>query len=259
MPARPTRHKNTSVTIAYVRPSQVAGKFCDSLSSLVMFDAGNQGYLKPPGGTIAMQSSPRIAEARSQVIDEFIKPNSPVGAEWLLWLDADASFEPSVLAQLMSVANADTLPVVGALAFGGSGPENMFPVVFSLEPDGDSWKLDKVLDYPRDALVKVGAVGCHCVLVHRSVFIKMAAAFSTRKDGTANPYPWYAEGVVSSQGVPFGEDTVFCVRAQMLDIPIHLHTGIRTGHVKECVLDETLWDAMQKPVEPVAFREFKIA
>lgn len=241
MPSRPPRHRNASVAVAYVRPSYIPGQFCDDLSGLLLYDRANQGYVS---GTIAMRSSPRIAEARSQVVEQFMKPDSPVTGDWLLWLDADATFPADVLARLMDHAHEQDVPVLGALAFGGSSPDNMFPTVYGLTPTDDgNWDMDKVVDYPRDALVKVGATGCHCVLVHRSVFWKMYQAYKAKPDGSSNPYPWYAEGVVDSRGRPFGEDTVFAIRAQMIDIPIHVHTGVKTGHVKEIVLDEALWDS----------------
>lgn len=261
MPSRPGRHKNTSVTVAYVRPAQVSGKFTDSLAGLILFDSGNQQYLSTPGGHIGMQSSPRIAEARSQVVDEFLRPGSPVGAEWLFWLDADATFDSDVLARLMDHADARTAPILGALAFGGSSPENMFPTVYTLEPPKDGqagWDMNRKLDYPRDALVKVGATGCHCVLVHRQVFVAMANRLGVRPDGSKNPYPWYMEGGVSRTGAPIGEDVGFCINAQCLGIPVHIHTGIRTGHVKETVLDEAMWDRQQEHAAP-EYREFKIA
>lgn len=254
MPSRPGRHRNTSVTVAYVHPSMVSARFCENLSAMVLFDAAHQNYLASPGGLISMLSSPRIAEARSQVVDTFLTEEG-VDAEWLLWLDADASFHPTLLAELMDVADA-AHPVVGALAFGGSGPENMFPTIYGLTPtEGGGWDMDKVLDYPRDALVKVGATGCHTVLIHRGVFLAMAKAYAFR-DGKPNPYPWYMEGGVTSKGAPIGEDTSFCINAQALGIPIHVHTGIRVGHVKEVVLDEALWDQQPRAQEA---RELRLA
>jgi hypothetical protein len=235
---------------------------------MLLYDSGNHGYLRPPGGHISLQSSPRVAEARSQVVDEFIRPGSPVAAEWLFWLDADASFDRDILARLMEHADAEKAPIVGALAFGGSNPDNMFPTVYSLARSEKGWELDKDLDYPRDALVKVGATGCHCVVVHRSVFIKMGKAFEFMPDGvTKNPYPWYVEGHVDAQGRPIGEDIAFCIKAQAIDAPVFVHTGIISGHVKEVVLDQKMWDEKRKPKaevfqlpEPaVQYRDFQSA
>lgn len=246
MPARPSRHRHTSVVHAYIRPADNPGRFTDSVSQTLLYDGYHHRYLvDPPGGVMSMQSSPRVAEARSQVIDEFLNPDSPyAGAEWLWWTDADATFEKDTLARMMEHAHAQDVPILGALAFGGASPDTMFPTVYRLLPpeNGEGWGMDRVDDYPRDTLVKVGATGCHCVLVHRQVFVAMSAKFGRLPDGRHNPYPWYAEGTVNRAGSPIGEDVNFCIKAQALGIPVHVHTGIKTGHVKDIVLDEQLWD-----------------
>lgn len=249
MPHRPARHKNTSCVLAYVRPSHIPGKFADDLLGVVLHDAGNQRYLGGPGaGSIAMQSSPRIAEARSQIVDTFLTAPQFKEAEWLWWLDADAAFEPDTLSRLMDQAHATERPIVGALAFGGANPDNMFPTVYSLEPPpdgGKGWGMDRITDYPRDALVKVGATGCHCVIVHRQVFVAMQAANARRENPSV--YPWYAEGMVNSRtGAPIGEDVFFCLSAQALGIPVHVDTSIKVGHCKEVVLTEELFDQMRR-------------
>lgn len=265
MPARPSRHRQSAVVVAYVRPSAVAGKFADRLLAAALYDSGHQKYLAPPGGSIALQSSPRIAEARSQVVDEFIRPDGVyAAADWLWWLDADADFDHNTLELLMNVAHAEERPIIGALAFGGSNPENMFPTIYRMTPPAPGvpgWEMDRVDDYPRDALVKVGATGCHCVLVHKQVFRAMAARLGTRPDGTPNPYPWYMEGGVTKSGRPIGEDVSFCINAQALGIPVYVDTSIKTGHIKETCLDEAMWLRKQHEVESpvVTYRDFKEA
>lgn len=218
----------------------------DSMLDVIEYDGNNQRYLDRDGGggRISMQSSPRIAEARSQVVDAFLK-NFPT-AEWLWWSDSDAVFGANVLEQLMDEAHPTERPIVGALAFAGYSLRNLYPTVYRLGANPDELEIDTVHDYPRDTLVKVAGTGCHCVVVHRQVFIAMAAAFAAMPNGAPNPYPWYAEGHVDGKGMPIGEDLIFCIRAASLGIPTHVHTGIKTGHLKSAVLDEETWDLRQQ-------------
>lgn len=244
------------MAIGYVRPWSVPGAFLDSLTGLMFYDFSHQQYLKPPGGTIGVRSSTRIHEARNTVVSQFLQEGSTVSGDWFLWLDADATFDADTLARLMDAADARDRPVVGALAFGGD-VDNMFPTLYNLGRDDEGrWTMDKELDYPRDALVKVGATGCHCILIHRSVFLLMHKHFSKLPDGRPNPYPWYPEGGTRADGHPIGEDVAWCINAQALGIPIYVHTGIRTGHVKEFILSEEAYDARPKP-EPK--RELRLA
>jgi hypothetical protein len=103
-----------------------------------------------------------------------------------------------------------------------------------------------VEDYPSDALMRVGATGTGCLLVHRSVFAAMKQphpnGWGTLPNGQPNPYPWFQEGLTGPRGEPFGEDVVFCRRARAMGIPVHVHTGIQCGHVKSFVLDESYWE-----------------
>lgn len=243
MPSRPGRHRSTAVVLARLSTAQVENGFVESLLDLVEYDLGKQRYLDSDkgGGRIMLQSSPRIAEARSQVIDEFLKPHFK-RAEWLLWLDSDATFQPNVLEQLMAAADANERPIVGALAFAGSRPANLFPTLYGLENTPEGIVVEPHEQYPRNALVKVAGTGCHCVLVHRKVFETMGAAYARMPNGKPNPYPWYVEGHVDINGKPIGEDLIFCMKANALGFPVYVHTGIKTGHLKQVILDEALWD-----------------
>jgi hypothetical protein len=218
--------------------------FLDSQLDVHDYDQAHQGYLDRAkgGGRISMQTSPRIAEARSQVVDSYLKEFPD--ADWLWWTDTDATFEPDVLERLMGVASYPERPIVGALAFAGGRSSNMYPTLYGREDTDAGVVITRPeVDYPRDALIKVAGTGCHCVLVHKQVFRGLAKAFERLDNGQPNPYPWYAEGHVDAQGHPIGEDMIFCQRAAALGIDTWVHTGIKTGHVKQAILDESMWEA----------------
>ena len=77
------------------------------------------------------------------------------------------------------------------------------------------------------------ATGAHCLLIHRSVLTDPR----WREDG--HPLPWFRSAVRLGREV--SEDQFFCVRAQALGFPVHVHTGIKTGHVKTFVASEELY------------------
>lgn len=230
-------HNNGKVSIGFIHPGQVFGEFAMSLAWSTL-SLGK----KRINNIIQMQSSPRIAEGRTQVTQEFLRH----GDEWLLMVDSDMVWEPEDLETLIRSAHPTERPIVGGLCFGGGRSEGIFPTIYEMKSDE---KLDFILEkretYPKNALLKVGATGAAFLLVHRSVFVKMYEQFQFMPDGSLNPYPWFAE-VVYKGGRPLGEDITFCIRARMLNIPVFVHTGVKTKHIKLRALDEDMYLSQRK-------------
>lgn len=235
-----------AVVVAWIFNQEVSGNFAMCLAKLIQYDAATQGFVQPAngGGLIAFSTGPRIAEARSQVVDQFAREPDFADAEWLLMLDSDMTFDPDLVERLMAVADSERVPVLGGLCFAGGRTQAPYPTIYEEVQDDQGWVgIRPVRDYPRDTLVRVGGTGAACLLVHRSVYAAMAqpypAGFGTLADGkTGNPYPWFIEGLTGPRGEPFGEDIAFCRRLRHMNIPIHVHTGIRLGHMKVFELTE---------------------
>jgi hypothetical protein len=240
------------VCFAWIDGGTVSGWFMWPAWNMAILDGRMSRYLVDDSGdSIHLQSSPRIHEARNQVVDLFAALEQQ--PEWLLMIDADMTFEPDLLERMMQVADPVRVPILGALCFGGGRVHEPFPTIYRLLEERiderSYYSLDKVHDYPRDALVQVGATGAACLLVHRQVFATMKNAYGTLPDGQPNPSPWFAEGITGLKGEGWGEDTVFCLRAQSLRIPVHVHTGIKVGHVKEVIIDEVFYDNRRAAVQ----------
>lgn len=230
------------VCLSWIFPRDVSGWFAMSVANMLTLDARyNQHIIGPRGDIIAISSSPRIAEARNQVIDNFAALEQQ--PEWLLMIDSDMTFEPDLLERMLAVADPVEVPILGGLCFAGGRHHDPYPTIYrQIEKDG-YLSVDRVYDYPRDALVKVGATGAACMLIHRNALGAMKNNYNTKPDGSRNPYPWFAEGVVGPEGEPWGEDIIFCLKAGALGIPVHVHTGIKLGHIKDYVVDEAYYDA----------------
>lgn len=255
MPKRPGRHRHAAVVAAWIGSQKGDLPFLDSHLEVRDYDREHEDYLNRAtgGGRITSMTSPRIAEARSQTVDAFLSGQFPK-ADWLWWTDTDATFDGDVLSQLMQVAHYPERPIVGALAFAGGRSSNMYPTLYGCRETEDGIEVTRPdTDYPRDTLLKVAGTGCHCVVVHKQVFKAMAKAYQHLPNGRPNPYPWYCEGHVDVNGVPIGEDMIFCRRAAALDIPTYVHTGIKTGHVKTAILDEDMWEERmaRNPLPPL--------
>jgi hypothetical protein len=229
--------ESPGVCVAYLHPGDVSGWFCMSLANMQAYDHRHgQHILGPKGDLIALQSSPRIAEARNKIIDMFaVLEQQP---EWLLMIDSDMTFEPDLLEKLLEHAHPERVPILGGLCFAGGRVHAPYPTIYRQVDEGGYVSVDRVHEYPRDALVKVGATGGACLLMHRGALGAMKNYYG--RDNA--PYPWFAEGVIGPKGEPWGEDIVFCLRATAIGIPVHVHTGVKLGHVKTAVIDEVYFD-----------------
>lgn len=158
--------------------------------------------------------------------------------DWLLWVDTDMGFEPESLYRLLVAADPVERPVVGGLCFvqrqyafdGMNGFRTRpLPTIFDWrEDDSGVPQFASVPLYPVNALVRSAATGSAFVLIHRSVFERIAEVHGPT---------WY-DRTPGADGKLLGEDISFCVRAATVGVPMHVHTGVRTSHFKSRWLSE---------------------
>jgi hypothetical protein len=176
-----------------------------------------------------------IVTARNETAARFLDGD----AEWLWIVDTDMGFRPDTLERLLAAADPVARPVVGALCFAQMehAPDGMggyhtraAPTLYQWGRDGAGREGFAVwTDYPRDQLVRVGATGAACMVVHRSALAAVAEQYGPE---------WYTRMTVPSSGQQLGEDLSFCARLGALDIPVHVHTGVKTSHLKPIWLAE---------------------
>jgi len=193
-------------------------------------------HTKVVGGT-------SIPAARNEIVEQFLVTTPK--AEWLWFVDTDATFAPSLLEELLAAAHPTERPIMGGLSFriNYETPNAVRAAPFKMEPMLYARINDThfpVVRYPRDAIIKVNGLPTHCLLIHRSVLEDPR----WREDG--HHHPWFRMSTMG--GKEMSEDLFFCWKAEELGYPIHANTRAKTGHEKHLVFDEDLYFRMYPQV-----------
>jgi hypothetical protein len=232
------------VFLAYLHPNHISSSFVDSVDMLKTYDANGPRLLRRWAKVRAGHQG--IVDGRNQIVRDFLTSE----CEWLFFLDADMGFHPDALERLHAVADPVSRPIVGGLAFAyrEHGMDGMggyraapLPTIFewAQHPDGQ-FRFTGRRHYPVNQLVRTAATGAAVILIHRSVLERMRD-----DEATGNTEPF--DRIMGADGL-MGEDISFCMRAGALDIPIFVHTGVRTTHHKEIwVAESDFWSSFVAP------------
>jgi hypothetical protein len=219
--------------LGYVHPEYHAHAITASLDRLWAWDREHGPHFI---GSLAALSGPRVATARNIVASQFLNTHWARQPKYLLMVDTDMVFTGEQCYQMITIAEDHNLPILGGLCFGGQiGAQ--FPTMYRFVDRQGETSTERVETYPENALVKVAATGTGFLLIRRDVLEKMHLKFGRLPSGQVHPMPWFMEGLTAG-GHPYGEDVFFCLRANALGIPTHVHTGIKIGHQKTVVLDD---------------------
>lgn len=235
------------VAIGYVHRDEQATSFIDCLADLIAHDRAHLGLLAHEHSRISVRvGTDGLVAARNTVAEQFVASR----ADWLLWIDTDMGFTADTMYKLVAVADPAERPVVGALCFASRqyAHDGMHgyrtrpqPTIFDwLVGDDGKPRFASVPMYPVNQLVQVAGTGAACILIHRSVFERLAEKFGPT---------WY-DRTPGTDGKLLGEDISFCVRCSALEIPLHVYTGVRTTHFKTQWVSET--DHWMRYVPPAA-------
>jgi cephalosporin hydroxylase len=215
-----------------VRP-EVAANFHTSILAMCYHDLSNHGLIARGGAPVAWPATPmNLPQIRNHLTVAMLDSTQ---ADWLLWVDADAGFDPDICDRLVEAADPIERPVVGALAFmvakrepDGMGGWRWTPAPTLYDwggPDGKPGFFHRY-EYPDNTVLRVAATGCHMLLVHRSVLEKLRAEHGDT---------WFDRVLLYEDQGTLGEDFSFCARLARAQVPIHVHTGVKTSH------QQTIW------------------
>lgn len=231
------------VLVGYLCQNTVTDSFHSSLFDLMGHDLTGPARLHKK---VKARSGPlQLVDGRNNLAEQTIA----TGCDWLFMVDSDMGFEPDTLDRLLAVADPETRPVVGGLCFsmreyGGDGMGGMMtfssPTILNwvIHEDGVG-RFTGQDHYPVNTMIRVGATGAAMILIHRSVLEKVR---------DANLHGKWFDRVEVTAGELQGEDVSFCWRLRELGIPLWVHTGIRTTHMKTVWLDEGFfWKSRTAP------------
>lgn len=224
--------------LGYLHPNEIAAVFHKSLFDLFGYDLTHDRRIA--NWTDVRAATMGIPDARNKICSLFLESD----CEWMFCIDSDMGFEQILLDQLLAVADAKERPVVGGLAFSfreslpdGKNGFRCFPsptIMDYWQHDDGVYRYTARSHYPFNTMVKCGATGAACLVIHRSVIEKMAGHWFDR--------------IQDENGEWWGEDISFCHRLSELEIPLYIHTGIRTTHFKHLWLsEEDFWDSFLPP------------
>ncbi|HEY9371530.1 hypothetical protein [Streptomyces sp.] len=204
------------------------------------------GWLAIRCGTDGLPSSRNEAAARFLQLD----------SEWLFWIDTDMGFAPDTVDRLVAAADPVERPIVGALCFaqremkadGMSGYRvRAAPTIYDWASVGTKQGFLARQTYQPDTVLRCSGTGSAAILIHRSVLERVRDEYGP---------VWYnraPEAQPDDDGMQrmMGEDLSFCMRAGTLGIPVHVHTGVRTTHLKPVWLaeDDYLEQYMVKQIQ----------
>jgi hypothetical protein len=211
------------VAVGYVRGGYVRGEFLESMLALARKHGGARVDV-----FLAVPSGPNISEGRNLVVRRFLEE---CRAPWLLMVDTDMVFGAAEVDRLAEAADPVARPVLGALCYSQDGETGeKQPTMYELlqEPDGGQIGFVRYKIWPEDICVPVGATGAAFLLMHRDALERVAKASGDRAA------PWFRESVIGAALV--GEDLTFCLRCAAAGIPVHVHTGVKIGHMKTTML-----------------------
>lgn len=235
----PSRPKSPDkVAIAYVHGAEVTHSWHQSMMALVAYDVANNQRVIGGGWMATKYGTGGITAARNDTVRQFLQMPH---VDWLFWVDTDMGFEADALDRLMADADPEKAPIVGGLCFmmrevGVDGVGGYLvqpaPTVFHWQERENvkGFKVD--MDYPRDQLTQVAATGSAFILIHKSVFQRIEAEYGPT---------WYSPVFNQTANQWISEDLSLCIRANALEIPIHVDTGVKTTHYKALWLDERIY------------------
>lgn len=229
------------VLVTYLHPAtEVQHSWSTSLFALVNFDAAhNQRLFHRGGGPLMMRcGTGGLAQGRNDAMRHFL---DEADEEWLWIVDTDMGFAANTVDSLVDAADPVERPVVGALCFGlrqgdpdgyGGYTTEPYPTIYGWDRGADGTAgFRRVVDYPRDTVVRVAGTGAACLLVHRTAAEKIRAQHGDE---------WFSP-VRYPDGRFVSEDLSFCYRCGTTDTPVYVHTGVKTTHAKTVWVGEREW------------------
>lgn len=156
---------------------------------------------------ITMITGAAVHEARENLAHEAIE----TGADRVLWLDSDMTFNSDIMARLAARLDEGWDMVCGIYT---KRQLPVSPVIYE-RVDMDSGKAMQYLDYPKDSVFEVAGCGFGAVMTSVDLLRRILAAY----------------GAAFSPLNGLSEDLSFCARACAIGARMACDSTIKVGHV----------------------------
>lgn len=202
-----------------------------------------------------------VEAARDEAIMHALNPRkdgSEAAYDWVLQIDADATFPPDTLQRLLTRAYIE---YPHAAVVGAYSQLKPFPHLPTIDTGTGTWEEH----YPGEGMLQVIRTGCHCILIKLPIFSKIGPPpwFRTRlaqqpiramrevdnfariKLSGKNPFrshPEWATLIEAAQQVSLqkesvvGEDSAFFDRCLAHNVNCYVDCDLVTGHIGQKVI-----------------------
>lgn len=245
----------SKIVVAHLHPGEVSASFDYSLRQSIALDLQHHQRLVFGGGFAVIatqQGAGRLERGRNEVVRMFLQEHTH--ADVLVFIDSDMGWDADAIEKIVQVIDSDPnrYPIVGGLCFGikptamvaqAAMETEPFPTLYRWAPAGPGHPpgFDAAYTYPADTVVEVASTG--------AAFLGMAR-WALEKIGP-DPFDLWTEKWTDLDGTvrehPFGEDMSFCLRARSVGIPVHVHTGAKTSHMKDVWWTEDAYRERRAP------------
>jgi GT2 family glycosyltransferase len=148
----------------------------------------------------------KVGPDRGRSRDWLVKQSLERGSEWILFLDDDHSFPPTLLLQLLSHEQ----PVVASLYLQRANP--FLPIAYASKDDAGMYTPIDLTDATGTGLLPIVGAGSGGMLIRSEVFYKLES-------------PWFLHTDEQS------EDLFFCSKAIAAGFPLFVDLDARLGHI----------------------------
>jgi len=173
-----------------------------------------------------------IARGRNRMVKNFLASGT---AEWLFMLDADQRFYLEAFDLLISAADAKERPVISGLYFAANDTGELYPLPMpTIYMRNEEHSFHVITHYPENAVVQIDGAGAGFMLVHRSVFEKIAEQAGPEYLDRC----WFRDYPLPDGDGWFGEDLYFCNMVHDAGFNMYCHTGATSPHIKSYAVTE---------------------
>jgi GT2 family glycosyltransferase len=218
--------KNEKVTVGWIDPGTVYTGFVAYISQLFLHRSDRIS-------DVSVASGPYLSANRNNMVTQFLATDS----DWLLALDSDLCITLESFDSLIKKADKDKYPIIGGkyfIPFNNGSDLVLAAQAWHPSMNGGG---EFIHEYKEDEILEdLHSIGAGYMLIHRSVFEKIAKAYPE------NPVPWFQDEWRSQvYNSWISDDIFFFERVHKVGFKVALDTKATSTHLKYFKVDESTY------------------